>query len=59
MKNTFEEVTITKVVGNNVSYNSTLWSGCHLSNFPDTPKVGDVYVIESNFSKIIKITKKE
>lgn len=54
LKNLVEEVVITKVSGRNVSYDSELWSGCDIDNFPKEhpPVVGEVWKITSNWGKI-------
>lgn len=45
-----EIITVIKIDKTSVSYEgSEYFSGCHISNFPDTPSVGKQYILESDF----------
>lgn len=47
-----EIITVTEVKGRNVSYSgSNFFSGCDVSNFPEKPKVGEKYILISDFKK--------
>jgi hypothetical protein len=51
-------ITVTKIKGNAVSHDLPWASGCHISNFPHTPKIGEKFVLtydDKNPYRIIKI----
>jgi hypothetical protein len=52
-------ITITKVSGGNIYFNGLpVADSCHVSNFPNTPKVGEKYrYTYSDSGKVVSIVK--